>query len=267
MDEHFPSSSGRVWLVGAGPGDPDLLTVKAARLIAAATALVHDGLVDPRVIALAGAATIRISVAKRRDRHLMRQEEINALLVRLARRGLDVVRLKGGDPFLFGRGGEELEALRAAGIGVEAVPGVSAAFGCAAEVGLPLTHRALASSVSLVAGTCQGLREQDWKGLAGPGRTLVIYMGVTTAAMIADKLMADGVSPDMPVAILERGTLPGARAVRTLLAGLGAVMAQTGIRSPAVLVVGRVAALAEAEDVLSGMAGEAMAMAMDRQWQ
>jgi uroporphyrin-III C-methyltransferase len=176
------------------------------------------------------------------------------------------VRLKGGDPFVFGRGGEELEALRAAGIVCEVVPGVSAALGCAAEAGLPLTHRALASSVSFVAGTCQGLREQDWKGLAGPGRTLVVYMGVTTAAMIADKLIADGVSPDMPVAILERGTLPGARAVRTVLAGLGQVVARAGIRSPAVLVIGRVAALADAEDVLSGMAADAMALAMDRPW-
>jgi uroporphyrin-III C-methyltransferase len=256
--------NGRVWLVGAGPGDPDLLTVRAARLVGEASVLVHDGLVDRRVLDLAHRAR-RISVAKERDRHSMEQPAINALLVGLARAGENVVRLKGGDPFVFGRGGEELEALRAAGIVCEVVPGVSAALGCAAEAGLPLTHRALASSVSFVAGTCQGLREQDWKGLPGPGRTLVVYMGVTTAAMIADKLIADGVSPDMPVAILERGTLPGARAVLTLLAGLGDVVAASGIRSPAVLGVGRVAALVDAEDVLLGMAGEAMAMAMGRE--
>jgi uroporphyrin-III C-methyltransferase len=241
-----------IWLVGAGPGDPELLTLKAARLIGEADVVVHDGLVGPGVLAMARPGAELISVEKKRDRHTMQQAEINALLVRLAREGRRVVRLKGGDPFVFGRGGEELEAARAAGVPCSVVPGVSAALGCAAEAGLPLTHRALASAVSFVAGTCQGLREQDWRGLAGPGRTLVIYMGVTTARDIADKLMGDGVSPDMPVAILERGTLPGARAIRTLLAGLGEVVAREGIRSPAVLVVGRVAGLAEAEDVIAG---------------
>jgi uroporphyrin-III C-methyltransferase len=242
---------GKLWLVGAGPGDPDLLTLKAARLIGEADVLVHDGLVGAGVFALAAPHAERISVEKKRDRHSMAQEAINALLVRLVREGKRVVRLKGGDPFVFGRGGEELEAARAAGIPCEVVPGVSAALGCAAEAGLPLTHRALASAVSFVAGTCQGLKEQDWRGLAGPGRTLVVYMGVTTAGLIADKLIADGVSPDMPVAVLERGTLPGGRAIRTLLAELGEVVAREAVRSPAVLVVGRVAALADAEDVLA----------------
>ena len=228
----------------------------------AAQNIVHDGLVDPRLLDMAPSTARRISVAKSRKRHLLSQEEINALLVRLARGGENVVRLKGGDPFVFGRGGEELEALRAAGITCEVVPGVSAALGCAAEAGLPLTHRALSSSVTFVAGTCQGLREQDWRGLAGPGRTLVVYMGVSTAAGIAEKLIADGVSPDMPVAVLERGTLPGARAIRTLLAGLGTMVRQEGVRSPAVLVVGRVAGLAAAEDVLFGLAGEVMQQAV-----
>jgi len=260
------TSDGQVWLVGAGPGDPDLLTVRAARLIAAADVLVHDGLVDSRVLALAPAAAERISVAKKRDRHLMQQEDINALLVRLAREGRVVVRLKGGDPFVFGRGGEELEACRAAGVACEVVPGVSAALGCAAEVGLPLTHRALSSAVTFVAGTCQGLREQDWRGLAGPGRTLVVYMGVTTAAMISEKLMADGVSPDMPVAVLERGTLPGRRALRTLLAGLGPMVERMQVASPAILVVGKVAALADAEDVIGGLAGELLARTGEAVW-
>jgi len=249
--------NGKLWLVGAGPGNPELLTLKAARLIGEADVLVHDGLVGDGVLEMARAGAELICVEKKRDRHLVPQQEINALLVRLVRVGKLVVRLKGGDPFVFGRGGEELEAARAAGISCEVVPGVSAALGCAAEAGLPLTHRALASAVSFVAGTCQGLREQDWRGLAGPGRTLVVYMGVTTAGMIADKLMADGVSPDMPVAVLERGTLPGARAVRTLLAGLGDVVVREAVRSPAVLVVGRVAGLAEAEDVLVGTAARA----------
>ncbi|WP_199555152.1 uroporphyrinogen-III C-methyltransferase [Sandaracinobacteroides hominis] len=247
---------GKLWLVGAGPGDPDLLTLKAARLIGEADVLVHDGLVGDGVLAMARAEAELISVEKRRDRHSVPQQEINALLVRKVRAGLKVVRLKGGDPFVFGRGGEELEAARAAGIGCEVVPGISAALGCAAEAGLPLTHRALASAVSFVAGTCQGLKEQDWRGLAGPGRTLVVYMGVTTAGPIAEKLMSDGVSPDMPVAVLERGTLPGARAIRTLLAGLGEVVAREQVRSPAVLVVGRVAGLAEAEDIIAGQAAQ-----------
>jgi uroporphyrin-III C-methyltransferase len=249
--EHANPASGRLWLVGAGPGDPDLLTLKAARLIAVADVLVHDGLVGEGIFDLARPDARRISVEKKRDRHSMPQQEINALLVRLVREGLTVVRLKGGDPFVFGRGGEELEAARAGGIPCDVVPGVSAALGCAAEAGLPLTHRALASAVSFVAGTCQGLKEQDWRGLAGPGRTLVVYMGITTAAMIADKLMADGVSPDMPVAILERGTLKGSRAIRTLLAELGDVVTREAVKSPAVLVVGRVAALADAEDVMA----------------
>ncbi|MGQ5702761.1 uroporphyrinogen-III C-methyltransferase [Sandaracinobacteroides sp. A072] len=256
MEDHG-TTTGHLWLVGAGPGDPDLLTLKAARLIAAAEVIVHDGLVGPGVLALASPDAHCISVAKQRDRHSMPQPEINALIVRLVREGRRVVRLKGGDPFVFGRGGEELEAARAAGIPCAVVPGVSAGIGCAAEAGLPLTHRALSSAVSFVAGTCQGLKEQDWRGLAGPGRTLVIYMGVTTAGLIADKLMADGVSPDMPVAILERGTLPGSRAIRTLLAGLGDVVAREGVRSPAILVVGRVAGLAEAEDSLVGHAARA----------
>ncbi len=244
-------SQGRLWLVGAGPGDPDLLTLRAARLIAQADVLVHDGLVGAGIFDLARADAQRISVAKKRDRHAMPQQAINALLVRLVQDGLTVVRLKGGDPFVFGRGGEELEAARAAGIPCEVIPGVSAALGCAAEAGLPLTHRALASAVSFVAGTCQGLNEQNWRGLAGPGRTLVVYMGVTTAGLIADKLMADGVSPDMPVAILERGTLADARAIRTLLAELGDVVVREQVKSPAILVVGRVAALADAEDVMA----------------
>ncbi len=249
---------GRVILVGAGPGAPDLLTVRAVRALGAAELVVHDGLIDPEVLALAPATARRVCVAKRRDRHTLPQEEINALLVREAQAGLTVVRLKGGDPFIFGRGGEEVAACVAAGVRVEVVPGVSSALGCAAESHLPLTHRALASAVSFVAGTCQGLREQDWRGLAGPGRTLVVYMGVATAGLIAEKLMADGVSPDMPVAILERGTLDGGRALRTLLVDLGDAVARAGVRSPALLVVGRVAGLANAEDLMGLAALEAV---------
>ena len=240
-------SPGKVWLVGAGPGDPDLLTLRAARLIMAARLIVHDGLVDPAVLAMAHREARLISVAKRRSRHTMAQAEINALLIREAMAGKDVVRLKGGDPFIFGRGGEEAEACRAAGVAVEVVPGVSAALGAAAAAQIPLTHRDSASVVSFVAGQCAGkfggLSEQDWSGLAGKGRTLVIYMGLATAEHIADKLIADGLAPDVPVAVIERATRADMRVLRGPLAGLGALVADQQVKSPAVIVIGEVTAL------------------------
>jgi uroporphyrin-III C-methyltransferase len=229
---------GKVTLVGAGPGDPELLTLKAARLLRDADLIVHDGLVDPRILELSPAP--RISVAKQRSRHTLAQPAINLLLVEEALAGRHVVRLKGGDPFIFGRGGEEVEACRDAGVPVEVVPGVSAALGCAAEAMLPLTHREASSAVSFVAGQCKGLSDQDWSGLAGQGRTLVIYMGVATGPDIAEKLIADGVSPSMPVAVLENGTRPGSRALRTLLADLGSLIEREQVKSPAVIVVGKV---------------------------
>lgn len=250
---HLPAmktsmQSGRVWLVGAGPGDPGLLTLRAAELLRTADLLVHDGLVDPRILDLSPAP--RVSVAKQRSRHSMAQDDINALLVAEAKAGKTVVRLKGGDPFLFGRGGEEAEACRAAGVQVDVVPGVSAALGCAAEAMLPLTHREASSAVSFVAGQCKGLSEQDWSGLAGKGRTLVIYMGLATGSAIADKLIADGVSPDMPVAVLEKGTRPDSRAIRSLLADLGGLIEREQVKSPAIIVVGEVVLRSDAEDRL-----------------
>jgi len=258
-----PNTRGRVILVGAGPGDPGLLTVRAVEALKIADIVVHDGLIDPRVLDLAPATAQRISVAKRRARHTLPQEAINALIVAHVKTGAIVIRLKGGDPFIFGRGGEEVEAVRAAGLAVEVIPGVSAALGCAAEAMLPLTHRDHSSAVSFVAGQCKpvlsdaaggvegGLQDQDWSGLAGQGRTLVIYMGVANAAAIADKLMADGVAPDMPVAVLERGTLAGHRALRTLLADLGPMVTRERVGSPAVIVVGEVVELSDAEDKLA----------------
>jgi uroporphyrin-III C-methyltransferase len=253
----LPLPSGRVLLVGAGPGDPDLLTVKAARLIAAAAVIVHDGLVDDAVLALAKPAARLISVAKRRANHSVPQDGINAILVNEARAGHLVVRLKGGDPFIFGRGGEEVEACRAAGVPVEVIPGVSAAMGCAAQAMLPLTHRAASSAVSFVAGQCKGLTDQDWSGLAGFGRTLVIYMGVATAEAICDKLIADGVAPDMPVAVLEKGTRAGSRALRTMLTDLGDMIAREAVRSPAIIVVGDVVLRSDAQDMLLSLAKQA----------
>ncbi len=251
MNSHLPAAAGRVILVGAGPGAPDLLTLRAVEALRAADVIVHDGLIDDGVFAYAGVQAQRVSVAKKRDRHTMAQQDINALLVTFARAGQTVVRLKGGDPFIFGRGGEEVEACRAAGVQVDVVPGVSAALGAAAAAQLPLTHRDHSSAVSFVAGTCKGLDTQDWSNLAGQDRTLVIYMGVTTAEMVADKLIAQGVSPMLPVAVLERGTLSDMRTLRTVLADLGSVVTREHVMSPALLVIGDVAALANADNQLN----------------
>ena len=237
-----PSRIGTVYLVGAGPGDPDLLTLRAARLLAGAELVVHDGLVDPAIMAMIPAGARLVSVAKSRARHTLQQHEINALLVREALSGHDVIRLKGGDPFVFGRGGEEAEACYAAGVPVEVVPGVSAAMGAAAAAQIPLTHRENASIVSFVAGQCKGLSEQNWAGLAGVGRTLVIYMGVATSDAIAEKLMADGLAPDMPVAVIENAARPTMRVLRGALAGLGALVAEHKVKSPALIVIGEVTA-------------------------
>lgn len=236
-------------MVGAGPGAPDLLTLRAVAALQAADVVVHDGLVDDGVFVHVRADAQRISVAKKRDRHTMAQDDINALIVAFARSGQNVVRLKGGDPFIFGRGGEEVEACRSAGVAVEIIPGVSSALGAAAAAQLPLTHRDYASAVSFVAGTCKGLEDQDWAGLVGKDRTLVIYMGVTTAEAIAEKLIDQGISPAMPVAVLERGTLPNMRVFRTVLADMGGVVARNKVVSPALLVIGEVATLAQETDL------------------
>ncbi len=250
-----------VYLVGAGPGDPELLTLKAARLIGAAEVIVHDGLVDDAILALCSTRARLISVAKQRSKHSVPQEGINDILIREARAGHMVVRLKGGDPFIFGRGGEEAEACRAAGVDVEVVPGISAAIGGGAEFLLPLTHRDASSAVSFVAGQCKGLTDQDWSGLAGKDRTLVIYMGVATAADITEKLIADGVSPDTPVAVIERATRRDSRAMRTLLTDLGDMIERESVASPTIIIVGDVVLKSEAQDRLKAYAKEAEKMA------
>lgn len=248
--------SGTIYLVGAGPGDPDLLTLRAARLIGNARVIVHDGLVDPSILDLAHPAAELVSVAKRRSKHTMAQEDICRLLVAYARSGQDVVRLKGGDPFIFGRGGEEVEAANAAGVKVEVVPGISAANGAAAAAQIALTHRDASSIVSFVAGQCKGLADQEWAGLAGKGRTLVIYMGVKTAPQIAEKLMADGLAPDMPVAVIENGARPEMRVLRSSLAGLPQLVESEDVVSPALIVIGEVTAR---DNALAELAREAAA--------
>ncbi len=250
-----PAPSGRVFLVGAGPGDPDLLTLRAARLLMNAALIVHDGLVDPAILAMAKPSARLVSVAKSRARHTMKQEEINALLVREALAGHDVVRLKGGDPFVFGRGGEEAEACHAAGVPVQVVPGISSALGASAAAQIPLTHRDHASIVTFVAGQCKGLTDQDWSGLAGKGRTLVIFMGIATAAQIAEKLMADGLAPDVPVAVIENATRSAMRVLRGPLAGLADLIADAKVQSPALIVIGHVTA--EPDNTIRAVALEA----------
>ena len=235
---------GKVWLVGAGPGDAELLTVKAARLIGAADAIVYDNLVGPGIIELARPDAERIYAGKKAADHSLPQEEINALLIRLAQQGKLVVRLKGGDPFIFGRGGEEMQALRAAGIAVGVVPGVTAASGCATAVGFPLTHRELSQALVLVTGHRQyGDSQFDWRALARPRQTLVFYMGVARAGEIAAQLIAHGLPATTPAAVVRHGTLPDQQVVTATLETLAERIAQTGIRPPALIMVGEVVGL------------------------
>ena len=244
-----PRFVGTVHLVGAGPGDPDLLTLRAARLIMNARLIVHDGLVDPAILAMARPRTRMISVAKRRSRHTMPQAQINALLVNEALAGNDVVRLKGGDPFVFGRGGEELDALRDANIPVFVTPGVTAATGCAAAANMALTHRDYAQAVTFVTGHAKGETDPalDWSALAALQNTLVVYMGVAKAETIAANLIAHGRDSATPVAVIENGTRANQKIVKGELGRLASLIAAGGIEGPALLVIGEVAALADGE--------------------
>ncbi|RAU23403.1 uroporphyrinogen-III C-methyltransferase [Paramagnetospirillum kuznetsovii] len=242
-----------VHLVGAGPGDPDLLTVKALRLIQSADVVVYDRLVGDGILDLIPAGTTRISVGKESGHHLLPQDEINDLLVSLARPDRTVVRLKGGDPFVFGRGGEEALYLARYGVAVEVVPGITAAAGCAAMAGIPLTHRDVARSVRLITGHLSEDRalELDWDSLADPSCTLVIYMGVATIGRIAEGLMAAGLPPDTPVAVVERGTSGAARTLRSVLSAIGGAVEAWHIRPPALIIIGKVVGLGLAAETLS----------------
>jgi uroporphyrin-III C-methyltransferase len=239
------AADGVVWLVGAGPGDPELLTLKALRLLQSADVVVHDRLTPQPVLHLAHPDARLIDVGKRKSHHTLPQDAINALLVGLAREGLKVVRLKGGDPFLFGRGGEELEYCRAAGVEAHVVPGVTAALAAAAGAGAPLTHRGLAQAVTFVTGHAAqgGEPDLDWAFLARPNHTVAVYMGLSTAARIAERLMAAGRAASTPVAVVENASLPQERRLLTTLGGLGEAV--LGLDGPALLVVGEVAALAD----------------------
>ncbi len=263
-------SMGKVWLVGAGPGDPELLTRKAERVLRAADVVVHDRLVGEAVMALVPPAARRLYVGKRKSHHSVPQADLNDLLVGLAREGLQVVRLKGGDAFLFGRGGEELAACRAAGVACEVVPGVSSALAAAAACGAPLTHRGLAQAVTFVTGHAAvdkdgtvGEPDLDWAALARPNQTVVVYMGLSTAAVIAGRLMRAGRAACTPVLIVENVSRPQERRAACTLATLAeAASAFTG---PAVLVIGEVAALAQVEarpDASGAQAAPALLLAL-----
>jgi uroporphyrin-III C-methyltransferase len=235
---------GRVHLVGAGPGDPELLTLRAARLLAQADVVVYDNLVSADVMDLVAPTAQRIYAGKQADRHSMPQGSINALLVRLARQGRDVVRLKGGDPFIFGRGGEEMQALAAAGIAVEVVPGITAACGVSCYAGIPLTHRDCAQSCVFVTGHLQdGTTGLDWAALARPRQTVVIYMGLAALEEICAQLVAHGMSAGMPAAVVERGTTLDQRVVTGSLRDLASRVAAAGLESPCLIIVGEVVRL------------------------
>ncbi|ELY4816694.1 uroporphyrinogen-III C-methyltransferase [Cronobacter malonaticus] len=232
---------GEVVLVGAGPGDPGLLTLKGLQQIQQADIVVYDRLVSDEIMNLVRRDADRVFVGKRAGYHCVPQEEINQILLREAQRGKRVVRLKGGDPFIFGRGGEELETLCDAGIPFSVVPGITAASGCSAYAGLPLTHRDYAQSVRLITGHLKNGGEFDWHNLAAEKQTLVFYMGLNQATAIQEKLIEHGMDPQMPVALVENGTSVKQRVVAGVLSELGALAQR--VESPSLITVGRVVAL------------------------
>jgi uroporphyrin-III C-methyltransferase len=244
---HPPSGTGRVYLVGAGPGDPELLTLRAVRLLQQSEVIVYDHLVSSAVLDYVSPTAERIYAGKRRNEHTMRQEQINDLLVKLARKGRQVVRLKGGDPFIFGRGGEELQALAAHGIAFEVVPGVTAASGVSCYAGIPLTHRDYAQSCIFVTGHLKdGTADLDWPSLVRPRQTVVIYMGLGGLPEICRQMMVHGASPSLPVAVIQDGTIVTQKVVTGTLADMPARVVGQGLKSPSLTIIGDVVKLHEA---------------------
>ncbi len=232
-------SPGLVALIGAGPGDPELLTLKALRLLQEADVVLYDNLVNRDILDYARRDAEKVYVGKRRQFHGIRQEGINALLVEHARAGRNVVRLKGGDPFIFGRGGEEIETLAAEGLGCVVVPGITAAFGAASYAGIPLTHRNVSQSVRFVTGHRSGdAVNLDWPELARPDQTLVVYMGLVGLTEILSRLLEHGMPPSTPAALVEKATLPEQRVVAGTVGDLGERVAAAGVTGPTVIIIG-----------------------------
>jgi uroporphyrin-III C-methyltransferase/precorrin-2 dehydrogenase/sirohydrochlorin ferrochelatase len=238
------SPMGEVYLVGGGPGDPDLLTFRALRLMQQADVVVYDRLVAQALLEMTRRDAERIYVGKERDHHAMRQEEINQLLADLAKQGKRVVRLKGGDPFIFGRGGEEIDTLAAQGVPFQVVPAITAASGCAAYSGIPLTHREHAQSVTFVTGHLKdGTINLNWEQLAHPSQTLVFYMGLRGLPVICEQLMAHGVSPGMPIALIQQGTTEKQRVFSGTLGNIQEIVQREQPKPPTLIIVGEVVQL------------------------
>ncbi len=240
----------KVYLVGAGPGDPELLTVKALRLLQSADVVVYDRLVAREILDLIPPGVARIAVGKRPGEHCVPQEEINDLLLGLARKGRKVVRLKGGDPFIFGRGGEEALHLVRHGIDFEVVPGITAASACAAYAGIPLTHRGISRGLRFVTGHFRDgeALDLDWDKLADPEATLVVYMGLGNIARISEGLISAGLPADTPAAAIQDGTTPRQRRLLSTLGELPEALRDAGMRAPVMVVIGEVVTLADELD-------------------
>ncbi|HDK38396.1 MAG TPA: uroporphyrinogen-III C-methyltransferase [Thiolapillus brandeum] len=247
LEEFSPNRGmGEVYLIGGGPGDPDLLTFRALRLMQQADVVVYDRLVAKPVLEMARREAQRIYVGKERDRHAMRQEEINELLAKLAKEGKRVVRLKGGDPFIFGRGGEEIDTLAEQGVPFQVIPGITAASGCATYSGIPLTHRDYAQSVTFVTGHLKdGSMNLNWHQLAQPHQTIVFYMGLMGLPVIVEKLIENGVSEDMPIALVQQGTTHMQRVFTGKLSNILEIVEREKPKPPTLIIVGEVVQLQE----------------------